>query len=140
MGNVPVDAPQFRVIVTAPESRNERHDDATGRGRYALISYPGEILARFGRYEGVERVPSPPGVEVWRSWDPYLERFVTVVVLLELDQTELLRLGPKVDSLLDRHLGHGPRRRILDFAPPASASNAFFVLEWSATAPLHPDR
>ena len=97
-----------------------------------MISYPGEILARFGRYEAVEDLGLRAEAHVWKSWDPYLERFVLIIVIPPGDQAELHRLGAEVGTLLDRYLGETPRRRILDFAPPGAENLAFFVLEWSA--------
>ena len=96
-----------------------------------MISYPGEILARFGRYEAVEDLGPRSGAHTWKAWDPYLERFVLIVVVPLADQAELHRLGAEVGGLLDRYLGEKPRRRILDFDPPSAERLAFFVLEWS---------
>lgn len=98
-----------------------------------MISYPGDILARFGRYEAVENVGPRGGADAWKCWDPYLERFVLVVVVRREDQAELPRLGADVGRLLDRYLGEKPRRRILDFSPAGASHAGFFVVEWSVT-------
>lgn len=100
-----------------------------------MISYPAEIVARFGRYEAVAQLEQKGRGSLWKAWDPYLERFVLVVALPELDQAELCRLGPDLESLLDGHLlGPTANRRVLDFAPPSGGADAYFVVELGSAA------
>lgn len=94
-----------------------------------MISYPAEILARFGRYEAIAQIDERAGANLWKAWDPFLERFVLVVALPGLDQAELCRLGPDLETLLEGQQ-LGPRRRVLDFAPPSAGTDAFFVVEF----------
>lgn len=94
-----------------------------------MISYPAEIVARFGRYEAIAPLDERGTANLWKAWDPYLERFVLVVALPGLDQAELCRLGPDLESLLEDHLLGPPKRRVLDFAPPTGRTDAFFVVE-----------
>jgi len=103
-----------------------------------MISYPAQIVERFGRYEGVAHLASRPGVELWKAWDPYLERFVIVVTLPGLAQEELYRAGADMESLLEARLGRKPsKRQILDFAPPSAEAAAFFVVEYAGVPLSH---
>lgn len=92
-----------------------------------MVSYPGEILARFGRYEAVENIGPVERGLLWRAWDPYLERYVVVASLPDVDAAELHRLLPELDHALRVWLGGEDPDAILDFAPGNRREPPFFV-------------
>jgi hypothetical protein len=95
-----------------------------------MISYPGEIIERFGRYEAIEEIGSPSRAQLWRAWDPFLERFVLIAALPGLDPTELHRAMRNLDGALARWTDGKCRNaaQVLDFAPSGEDEPAFFVL------------
>lgn len=95
-----------------------------------MISYPGDILQRFGRYEATEDMGPCEQGRLWKAWDPYLERFVLVAALPAADQKEVFRESPDPQALLEQQLGEAfaRGRTILDFGPPTQDAPAFFVL------------
>jgi hypothetical protein len=96
-----------------------------------MISYPGDIQARFGRYEGVERLGALERGELWRAWDPFLERFVAVAALSGMDAAEIHDLAPRLEAELARWLGgwHRAGMRVFDFGPGGPEDTAFFVVD-----------
>jgi hypothetical protein len=96
-----------------------------------MISYPGDIQARFGRYEAVERLGALERGELWRAWDPFLERFVAVASLSGMDAAEIHDLAPRLEADLARWLGswHRVGMRVFDFGPGGLEGNAFFVVD-----------
>lgn len=96
-----------------------------------MISYPGDIHARFGRYEAVEELGPQGRGQLWRAWDPFLERFVLIASVPGLDPAELHRGVAALDDALRRWLGpwSDGDRFVLDFAPGGEGIPAFFVFE-----------
>jgi hypothetical protein len=103
-----------------------------------MISHPGRILKRFGRYEAVEDLGLQQRARCWRAWDPFLERFVRLAELTEVGQEELHRTLPRLDNALKVWLGGEDPDAVLDFSPGGLQGPAFFVLrataaEWPST-------
>lgn len=94
-----------------------------------MISYPGDICARFGRYEAVEDLGRSGRGQLWRAWDPFLERFVVIASLPDVDPAELHRGVTALDDALRRWLGpwYAGNRDVLDFGPGGDNSPAFLV-------------
>lgn len=99
-----------------------------------MISYPGEVLARFGRYEAVEDIGSLERGHLWRAWDPFLERFVIVAALPDVDATELFRGLPKLEDSLHGWFGGEDPSSILDFGPATRNHAAYFVFRMPVPA------
>jgi hypothetical protein len=95
-----------------------------------MISYPGEILCRFGRYEAVEDLGRSGTAHLWGAWDPYLDRFVIVVELPGIDPVQLLNGMRVVEGALGRWTANklGGDELVLDFSPGAHDSAAFVVV------------
>ena len=102
-----------------------------------MISHPGDIVHRFGRYEAVEDLGRNGSGHLWRAWDPYLERFVLVAAAPNLEPAEMFRQVKTPEALLERELGaeFAQGRPIFDFGPPTRATAAFFVLPLDAAQP-----
>jgi hypothetical protein len=95
-----------------------------------MISYPGDILCRFGRYEAVEDLGTSGRAHLWGAWDPYLDRFVVIVELGGIDPAQLLHGMRNVTAAIEhwtaRKLGAGDL--ILDFSPGTDGTTAFVVV------------
>ena len=94
-----------------------------------MISYPGDVLARFGRYEAVEDDGPRGRAHLWRAWDPFVERFVVVAVLEDVTPAEVVRGWRQFDAALTEWTGGYATSvdAVLDLAPPG-AGPAFLVL------------
>ena len=95
-----------------------------------MISYPGEILRRFGRYEAVEELERAGTARLWGAWDPFLERFVIVVELRDVDPRELVAGLRGLDAALERWTDARVRgdEVVLDFDPGEGEEPAYFVI------------
>jgi len=93
-----------------------------------MISFPGKILKRFGRYEAVEDLGDRERSHLWRAWDPFLERFVRIADLGSLDPSELVRTLPRLDYALKLWLGGGHPEAVLDFSPGGKREPPYMVL------------
>lgn len=100
-----------------------------------MISYPGDIVARFGRYEAVDDLGSRGRAHLWRAWDPFVERFVVVAVLADVAAADVLRGWRHFEAALEEWTGSYATSidEVLDFAPP-DAAPAFLVLRWVTAA------
>jgi len=100
-----------------------------------VISYPGDVLARFGRYEAVEDRGPRGRAHLWRAWDPFVERFVVLAVLVDVSPAEMLKGWRHFDAALREWTGgySTSADEVLDLAPP-SAAPAFLVLRAAADA------
>lgn len=96
-----------------------------------MISFPGAILKRFGRYEAIEDLGARLRGHFWRAWDPFLERYVLVAALPDLDPAELHRALQGFDGGLQQWLGEEDRGVVLDFGPSGPDHSAFFVFMWA---------
>jgi len=107
-----------------------------------VISYPGDVLARFGRYEAVEDRGTSGRAHLWRAWDPFVERFVMLAVLVDVSHADVIKGWRHFDAALREWTGACATSvdEVLDFAPPDSGP-AFIVLRLDAGtgAPMHPD-
>jgi hypothetical protein len=97
-----------------------------------MISHPGRILKRFGRYEAVEDLGAQERARCWRAWDPFLERFVRLAELPEVGQEELHRTLPRLDYALKVWLGGEDPEAVLDFSPGRLDEPPFFVFRAAA--------
>jgi len=95
-----------------------------------MISYPGEILRRFGRYEAVEDLGASGAAHLWGAWDPYLERFVIVVALPAVEPGVLAEGLRVVDAALERWTAGklGGDDLILDCSPGERDEPAYLVV------------
>lgn len=94
-----------------------------------MIDYPGEILRRFGRYQAVESIRRGGLTDLWRAWDPYLERFVVVVVLHGEDPSDVPRRMSNLGEALQRWTGKvRDASQVLDFEPGSGEEKPFLVL------------
>lgn len=95
-----------------------------------MISYPGDILCRFGRYEAVEDLGTSGAAHLWGAWDPYLDRFVVVVELCGVDPTQLFHGMRVVETALERWTANkiGGEDLMLDFSPGSPDASAFIVV------------
>jgi hypothetical protein len=95
-----------------------------------MIGYPGEILRRFGRYEAVESIGRTGFTDLWRAWDPYLERFVIVAVLQNVDPADISARIPNRDEALEHWTGgkYCHASQVLDFEPGREEADPFIVL------------
>jgi len=100
-----------------------------------MVSYPGEILRRFGRYEAVADLGTRAAGHFWRAWDPYLERFVRIASLPGLDAAELYQTLPRLSYALRTWLEEDPAVLVLDFDPGKVDRPAFFVFCMEAIGP-----
>lgn len=100
-----------------------------------MISFPGDVLARFGRYEAVEDRGRRGRAHLWRAWDPFVERFVIVAVLVDVSPAEAVKGFRQLDTVLPEWTdGYAVSvDAVLDLAPP-DAGAAFVVLR-----PAHSD-
>lgn len=101
-----------------------------------MISYPGDILARFGRYEATEDLGQQLRSRCWRAWDPFLERWVIVATLPGLDPAELHRALQGYNGGIQRWIGEEDYGALLDFGPPGPDHPAFFVFLGADAEPV----
>jgi hypothetical protein len=92
-----------------------------------MISYPGDILARFGRYEAVEDLGPAARAHLWRAWDPYLERSVVIAALPDLEQNEMYRTLPDLGRVFKEWLDVDEPSIVLDFGPGGGDEPPFLV-------------
>jgi hypothetical protein len=104
-----------------------------------MISHPGRILRRFGRYEAVEDLGVQERGRCWRAWDPFLERFVRLAELPEVGPDELHRTLPRLDYALKIWLGGGDPDAVLDFSPGGPHEPPFFVFQTNGAERLSAD-
>ncbi len=95
-----------------------------------MVSHPGEIVARFGRYEAIEKLDSSERVRRWRAWDPYIERMVTVLELVGVDPAEVFENSRELPEALSEWCGdiRIGRDDIIDFDPGRELGGAFAVV------------
>ena len=106
-----------------------------------MVSYPGEILRRFGRYEAVESIGRAGLTDLWRAWDPHLARFVVVAVLQDVDPADVRTRIPNLDAALEHWTGGKYRHasQVLDFEPGREGANPFIVLALAEESPAQRD-
>lgn len=95
-----------------------------------MTDYPGQTLRRFGRYQAVESIGHAGLTQLWRAWDPYLERFVVVAVLHGEDPAHVRTRIPDLGNALHHWTGgkYGAASHVLDLELGGEETKPFVVL------------